>query len=416
MIGRSNIFFAVLIAFSTSAVVNPGRCCAQSGIELGTIDVNTRWAFRSISPVKIGSSIIRLGDIVQPLDPNMAGWNRLKGSPIALLPLDGTKMTIQRDRLTKTIHDAEATPQHIDWIGPKAIVVSYQERVTQTPTISPKAVNSQASYLRAPNPPSEVPSLGGTLSGGTLSGVPQSSDAVQTMAYRQLTARGAPVPVIDILNEKEAEKVLRWIKLGIERQLPSVATSYAIDIDTTQASLVSLRAIAGVSSIAMLSPLGEGLQSFRVIARTVNGNVQCDFKGTLSKHPLLVVPKKSLARGHLIHESDLIMKPFSADDVSSNYVRDIELVIGREARTNVRAGQPIRENDIGAPIEVHRGDLVELRVNGGGISVTTNAKALGDGAASDLIEVETMRPRKRIHARVVESGVVEIVTRAPRVR
>jgi flagella basal body P-ring formation protein FlgA len=222
--------------------------------------------------------------------------------------------------------------------------------------------------------------------------------------------------VIDVLNEMEAEKVLRWIKLSINRQLPSVGKAYAVQIDPTQASLVSLRAIAGVNSIAMLSPPGEGLREFRIVARTVNGNVQCDFEGTLSKHPMLVVPKQSLARGHRIHESDLIMKPFEEEDVSSNHLRDIEMVIGRETRSNLRVGQPIRESDIGAPIEVHRGDLVELRVNGGGISVTTNAKALGDGAASDLVEVETMQPRKRVHARVVESGVVEIVTRAPRVR
>ena len=52
---------------------------------------------------------------------------------------------------------------------------------------------------------------------------------------------------------------------------------------------------------------------------------------------------------------------------------------------------------------------------GGGITVTTNAKSHGDGAESDLIEIETFEPRKRLLARVVQPGLVEIVTRAPKV-
>jgi len=81
----------------------------------------------------------------------------------------------------------------------------------------------------------------------------------------------------------------------------------------------------------------------------------------------------------------------------------------------VRANQPINRGDVGSPILVHRGDLIEIRVVGGGISVTTNAKALGDGAVSELIEIETLQPRKRLIARVVQPGMVEIVTRAPKV-
>jgi flagella basal body P-ring formation protein FlgA len=87
-----------------------------------------------------------------------------------------------------------------------------------------------------------------------------------------------------------------------------------------------------------------------------------------------------------------------------------------EVRTTLRADQPISIGNIGSPILIHRGDLVELRVLSGGVTVKTNAKSLGDGSESDLVEIETMRPRKRLVARVVQTGLVEIVTRSPAMR
>ena len=77
--------------------------------------------------------------------------------------------------------------------------------------------------------------------------------------------------------------------------------------------------------------------------------------------------------------------------------------------------RPIVKSDVRKPTLVRRGDLLDLRVVGAGIVVTTSAKALGDGPLDGLIEVETMRPRKRKIARVVASGVVEILSRPPQV-
>ena len=62
-----------------------------------------------------------------PLDPNMAGWQRLSRSPIGLVPLSGQPMMIRRERLAKAIRGAEATPLAIDWVGPTNIEVIYRE-------------------------------------------------------------------------------------------------------------------------------------------------------------------------------------------------------------------------------------------------------------------------------------------------
>ena len=123
----------------------------ERSLPLGTIDSDTRWAFRALSPVTVSSPIVRLGDVVQPLNPNTAGWQRLRRSPIGLLPLGSQPMTIQRDRLERAVLNAEATPLAIDWIGPEKIEVTYVEAAPKSVVARERAemttpAVAQASY------------------------------------------------------------------------------------------------------------------------------------------------------------------------------------------------------------------------------------------------------------------------------
>ena len=108
--------------------------------------------------------------------------------------------------------------------------------------------------------------------------------------------------------------------------------------------------------------------------------------------------------------------PVDTDKLKPDQLIDPAEIVGMEVRNTLRADQPIPASSIGSPILIHRGELVEVRVISGGVTVSTNAKALSDGSESELIEVETMRPKKRLVARVVQIGRVEIVTRAPAVQ
>lgn len=373
---------ATLLCFA--ALHYPSSCSAQvvspnPPFHLATIDAETRWGFRAISPVTVGSPIIRLGDVVRPLDPNMAGWQRLRRAPIGLVPINGQPMTIRRDRLAQAIHDAEATPLAIDWVGPTEIKVVYRKmdaaekarQTSATPGITQVAYEAPAAtYAAASQPP---------------------------------------------LSEVAAKRVIDWIELAMERLLPSVAEKYRLEIDHRQAGLTPLRHISGVTAISAREQAHEGQCRFQLVGRSGDGPVETEIEITLSEHPTVVVPRRSLPRGHRIEANDLKLKPIPEEELDPSFVNDPEELIGLEVRGVVRVNHPILRGNVGAPILVHRGDLIEVRVLGGGIVVTTNAKSLGDGAASDEIDIETLQPRVRKRARVVQPGLVEIVTRAPKV-
>lgn len=378
------LFLAVLVI--AGSVQRCAPCCGQtksSVIEMATINAKTRWSLRTLPTPVVSSSIVRLGDVVQPLDPKMPLWQRMKSAPIAMFPVNVDSMTIDRNRLDKAIRRAEATPRSIVWFGPSQVKVSRQALATNR----------------------------------SVAKVSVDSDLAQ-VSYQQ------PAPVKDsresghlpAISDAEASRISHWIQIGIDRVLPAIAESFEMTIDRNQPTLADLVTIAGVTNVEPIDKVVAGACRFRVLGRSADGPVEAVIVAHLTEYPKVVVPRTTLARGHRITESDLTVAPIHPEKFASGQVIDPQAIVGMEVRSNLRADRPIEIGDIGSPILIHRGDLVEVRVLSGGVTVKTNAKSLGNGSESDLVEIETMRPKKRLVARVVRTGLVEIVTRAPAVR
>lgn len=360
------------------------RLQAAASRSLGSIDGDTRWALRAVSPVFVSSPIVRLGDVVQPLDPDMVGWERLRRSPIALVPMGTQPMTIQRARLEQAILNAEATPLAIEWYGPTEIHIAYRPPAPNA-TVSADVSNSEPSMVTTAAYPQTVP--------------PQSVRTTESP-----------------LSQSEAERFTHWIRLALDRLDPKLSQAYRIEIRFPQPDMVSPASITGVTEVTPIDRITAGDCRFQLLARTIDGPVETEVRVHLDPHPRVVMLRRAVARGHIISSEDVELQQLPAEELASEHVLDPAELVGLEVRGFPRPGKPLSRLDFGAPTLIRRGDLIEVRVLGEGVTVTANAKAHGDGAASDLIEVETLEPRKRLLARVVEPGLVEIVTRAPRAR
>jgi flagella basal body P-ring formation protein FlgA len=101
-----------------------------------------------------------------------------------------------------------------------------------------------------------------------------------------------------------------------------------------------------------------------------------------------VVLKRSLPRGSLISESDLILK--SSEQPKGDFFTDIKEVAGMETTGTVRENSVLTFGMVKKPTWVHKGDTITVRVQNGGIFVRTEGKALQDGVEGDTISVETI--------------------------
>lgn len=389
----------VLAGFATCLPwLGTPRCAAQVPLEAGS-PASNHWTLRVLSPVTVSSPIVRLGDVVQPLDSQMPQWDRLRHAPIGLLPLNSQPMRIQRDRLHRAIRDATAQSPVIDWVGPAEIEVQYrrdqpnasvERSVTVVPSGSGGSVRT-ASY--------EAPDAGNGDQREPRDGTQRE--------LRDGTQRE--------MSDSEVERITHWVMLAVDRQHPELARRFRVELADDRSALSSLARISGVTDLEPLVEPQAGNCPVRLVARRFDGPVESQLLLKLTPHPEVAVVTKVLPRGHRLTSQDLELQPIPEQELEPSHIRDPQEVLGMEVRNGVRPGQPLDRSNLRTPIVVHRGDLIEVRVMGGGVVVTTNAKALSDGSAADLIEIETLDPRKRLLARVVQSGLVEIVTRAPKV-
>ena len=136
----------------------------------------------------------------------------------------------------------------------------------------------------------------------------------------------------------------------------------------------------------------------------------------LRPRPAIWVTDQSIRRGDPMSPASLRAQPRRGDRPVAGAISDPAQVQGLEASRNLRAGETITD-DLLTPIRwVRRGELVSVRVVAGGITVTTDGKAIGQGGQDELIEVETLDPRRRLLARVTAPQVVEAIAHGVKTR
>ncbi|MCM2370452.1 flagellar basal body P-ring formation chaperone FlgA [Aporhodopirellula aestuarii] len=379
---------------SISLVPNVAPESSDTSPRVGMIDENTKWQFVSRESITLHGSLIRLKDVIRPLEPNLVAWQRLADSTIGLMPVDGSDAKISRDRLAQLIARAEATPSRIKIYGPETIVVR------------------QSSAPLTANAPKIIRT-------GYSSEQGSASVEIEPMSGSET------IDDADIDHEL-VERLQQYVLATIRNQFRDIYESFEIEITFDPEQLDQLKETQGVRHLSFVDEVPawshEMVDPVVVRARIHGRAVREDCKGianlTLKPYPGVVTARQSLQRGQRVSAGDLHYQPYSNKGISlpADVVRRPEDIIDMEVVGLIRGGVPLSQSGFAPPRVIRRGDLLEVQVGGGGIRVTTAAKSLSDGAIGDLIEIETLSPKRRLLAKVVHSSLVEIMTQAPHVR
>lgn len=161
-----------------------------------------------------------------------------------------------------------------------------------------------------------------------------------------------------------------------------------------------------------IQPLGS-LHSDRLELRVrawAGGRVQQEH--TIAVRPLIrtdvAVLRRDLDRGEPIYESDLEeesrwLPPSQARDLAG-----VVQAVGRLAATRLRAGEPLRARHIKREHLIRNGDRVVVRCLVGGVVISLEAEARGNGAEGDRIELRKLGERHTFMATVSGPGAAVI--------
>jgi flagella basal body P-ring formation protein FlgA len=152
---------------------------------------------------------------------------------------------------------------------------------------------------------------------------------------------------------------------------------------------------------------------------TTDGAVQVPIHADVTLATPAVVAIRPIARGEVITAAHIELQTIGLAPRAGDRrapVGDVEQLIGLEARQAIQMGDIVFSDQVQAPLLVKRGDIITVTSQGGGIRVSTTARARQDGARGELVQVETLETRERFDVRVVGTREAAVFAVTPPAR
>lgn len=174
----------------------------------------------------------------------------------------------------------------------------------------------------------------------------------------------------------------------------------------------SLKLPEGVINYEIVAPQqweGWGNVSIAVLARQkdkVVRNIQVRVE--VEALADTVVTLHQIDYGATITVADLALQKREITPNSHLAARKIDDVIGKKARTTLRANQPVRVDQVEKVPLVKSGQMVTIVAENEVLKVSVTGSARSSGAAGDIIRVQNLTSLKEIPARVMSATTVQV--------
>ena len=137
---------------------------------------------------------------------------------------------------------------------------------------------------------------------------------------------------------------------------------------------------------------------------------QIQIKGKI--FPVIKVPvlTRNVEYGRMIKASDIDIISIREKDFSKDMVTDAQKLVGMTARRVIVASRPIKNSDLVAPQIIKRGQLLTLSLKKGFMDITTQVKALENGAKGDVIRVVNTSSHRTLQAIILNGKEAQVAT------
>jgi flagella basal body P-ring formation protein FlgA len=204
-------------------------------------------------------------------------------------------------------------------------------------------------------------------------------------------------------------EVTERVQVAIESHLNAVEGEQAVDFEfkLTNEQVAELNELGDSLRVASDKVVDAATHSFVLAGKEAKGK-RVNVLVTMHEAPMLVVAKHTLAKGMFVHAEDVRLQRGRATQGRAEVFQSIEDVVGKETTRVIAEGTILDDRSVRRPLLVRRGEMVTVYSRAEGVSVRTTARVREDGAAGDLVSVETVEQRKPFFARVSGPQQVEV--------
>lgn len=145
--------------------------------------------------------------------------------------------------------------------------------------------------------------------------------------------------------------------------------------------------------------------TFEIADENASTPARLHFTGSVIETAEVAVPTRNVERGEVLRSSDLVTERRRKAEIGGDLaVRD--RAIGMQAKSQLRAGQPLKLADLGKPDLVQRDQSVTLIYESAGLMLTIRGKAMESGAEGDVINVLNLQSKRTVSGYVIARGQV----------
>jgi flagella basal body P-ring formation protein FlgA len=122
--------------------------------------------------------------------------------------------------------------------------------------------------------------------------------------------------------------------------------------------------------------------------------------------PRVAVPAHDIERGEVITGADIVVQAIVPERMRPGLAMAATDLVGHEARRLLRAGEPVRTDDVRLPILVAKGSTVTMTFSLPGISLTATGRAMTEGGLGESVVVQNPVSFRQVTCIVTGPGEV----------
>lgn len=198
------------------------------------------------------------------------------------------------------------------------------------------------------------------------------------------------ITIKEALSEQLSERFagISIFALSIEQPkgVPSNIASYKLD----NIIITSINGSKG-GAMANFSKDGAGLN--------------INFKFEMSAQMPVLFATTDIAKNEALSEANSKILPIEIENYDQSMLSS--LPAGKLAKNNIKAGTPIKQNNLLTPKDVLRGDELIVEVRDGGVSIQTTGVAMSDANIGDIIEIRMGSARQKAQVTSKNRAVIK---------
>ncbi len=355
------------------------------------------------SSVTVDKALIHLGDVADVFADDGQVAADLQGITLDTSPIPGNSTRLKLDQIRSRLLKLRVEVGALEFQGSSIVVVSRRGQLpTSAGTWSRSKLAGASNRAPAPRPfrRTELASY----SNRPHRTISDSRD-IPTADLRL-----AETVVHDLVRDYLSEWAPDWGQPIIHPLLTSTAVPTILAARSGNLKIVAGKPLADdifLLTVAVpTSELSTATTTSKpgIPAATVVRKVQVRVRVT--QRPKVLAARRIIAQGQVIREADLQWQ--EVDDLR-NGASDPEVIVGMEARRDIRQGDLVELNSVKPPTLIKRDDLVKVAVQSGSVRLTRTLKARRAGILNDIIELVPLdgSSKDSLLVRVTGKGTAE---------